>query len=133
MWGKTVRPVLIRYPKSDTKTVRNPSIDGELFHFDITLQMSYISESKFAEICEGINADRAVIVKHNPIGTEQEILLWMLLSCLVTYLSLEDNQTPCFTGRPDAETYRDAIGFVLNGRSEPIFDPQPHIERMLAI
>ena len=95
--------------------------------------MSYISESRFREICQGIAADRSVIVKHNPIGTEEEILLWMLLSCLVTFLSLEDNETPCFTGRPDAETYRNAIGFVLEGRREEPFDPQPHIDRMLAI
>jgi len=94
--------------------------------------MSYISESRFAEICNGIRLDRALIVKHNPIGTEAEILLWMLLSCLVTYLSLEDNETPCFTGRPDAETYRNAISFVLEGRSEEPFDPRPHVDRMLA-
>jgi hypothetical protein len=95
--------------------------------------MSYISESRFVDLCEGIAADRASIVKHNPIGTEDEILLWMLLSCLVTFLSLEDSETPCFTGRPDAETYRNAIGFVLEGRRETPFDPQPHIDRMLAI
>ena len=94
--------------------------------------MSYVTESKLAEICEGIRTDRAVIVKHNPIGTEEEILLWMLLSCLVTYLSLGDNETPCFTGRPDADTYRNAIHFVLKDRREPPFDPQPHIDRMLA-
>ena len=95
--------------------------------------MSYISESRFAGLCEGIAADRASIVKHNPIGTEDEVLLWMLVSCLVTYLSLEDNETPCFTGRPDAEVYRNAIGFVLEGRRETPFDPQPYIDRMLAI
>ena len=71
-------------------------------------------------------------MKHNPIGPEEEVLLWMLLSCLVSYLSLGDNETPCFTGRPDAETYRNAIAFVLNGRSGTPFDPRPHIDRMLA-
>lgn len=73
-----------------------------------------------------------MIVKHNPIGTEEEILLWMLLSCLVSYLSLADDETPCFTGRPDALTYRNAIAFVLEGRRETPFDAQPHIDRMLA-
>ena len=130
---KIVRPVSIRYSKSNTETVRIPSIDGELFHFDITLQMSYINESRFAEICEGIRGDRDLIIKHNPIGTEEEVLLWMLLSSLVSYLSLEDNETPCFTGRPDATAYRKAIGFILEGRRETVFDPQPHIDRMLAI
>lgn len=96
------------------------------------MQMACISETRFAEICDGIRDDRAAIIKYNPIGSDEEILLWMLLSCLVTYLSLSDQETPCFTGRPDATTYRDAIGFVLRGRSEPGFDPEPHIDRMLA-
>lgn len=94
--------------------------------------MACITEAKFAEICEGIHIDRQSIVLHNPIGTEEEVLLWMLLSCLVTYLSLSDNETPCFTGMPDADTYRTAIRFVLNGRREAEFDAEPHIEKMLS-
>ena len=94
--------------------------------------MSFISEAKFSQIADGIRADREVIVKHNPIGTEDEILLWMLLSCLVAFLSLEDADTPCFTGRPNAETYRNAIDYVLRTRRAGDFDPQPHIDRMLA-
>ena len=35
------------------------------------MQMSFISEAKFAEICDGIRADREVIVKHNPIGSDE--------------------------------------------------------------
>jgi hypothetical protein len=96
------------------------------------MQMACISETKFAEICGGIREDRSVIIKHNPIGTEDEILLWMLLSCVVTYLSLTDQETPCFSGKPDAATYTDAILFVLHGRTEPDFDAGPHIDRMLA-
>lgn len=93
--------------------------------------MSFISETRFAAIIDGIRADRALIVKHNPIGTEEEILLWMLLSCLVSFLSLEDNETPCFTGRPDAETYREAIRFVLKGRMEEPFDVEDHLTRLI--
>ena len=96
------------------------------------MQMSCISETRFAEICDGIRDDRLAIIKHNPIGTDEEVLLWMLLSCLVTYLSLSEQETPCFTGRPNASTYRDAVLFVLNGRTENGFDPVPHIDRMLA-
>ena len=94
--------------------------------------MACISETKFAEICFGIHEDRDIIIKHNPIGTNEEILLWMLLSCLISYLSLSDQETPCFAGRPDAKTYRDAILFVLNDRTETEFDPETHIDRMLA-
>ncbi|MEQ1761667.1 MAG: hypothetical protein ABL984_00845 [Pyrinomonadaceae bacterium] len=93
--------------------------------------MACISETRFAEICDGIRSDRDLIVKHNPLGTEDEILLWMLLSVLISYLSVTDQETPCFTGVPDANTYRDAILFVMNDRTEDGFEPEPHIDRML--
>ena len=96
------------------------------------MQMSCIEEAKFAEICGGIRKDRETIIRHNPLGTDDEVLLWMLLSCLVTYLSLTDIETPCFTGKPDAATYREAIKFILNGRQNDVFDPDTHIDRMLA-
>ena len=92
--------------------------------------MAYISEAKFAEICEGIRVDREIIIKHNPIGSDEEILLWMLLSCLVSFLSLGENETPCFTGRPDADTYRRAIRFVLEGRMEESFDINHYLVQM---
>jgi hypothetical protein len=95
------------------------------------MQMTCISETRFAEICDGIRTDRDLIVKHDPIGTDDEILLWMLLSVLISYLSLTDQETPCFTGVPDAKTYRDAVLFVLNGRADDNFVPEPHIDRML--
>ena len=96
------------------------------------MQMAYISESKFSDICDGIRADREIIIKHNPIGSDEEVLLWMLLSCLISFLSLEENETPCFTGRPDSETYRKAIRFVLDGRMETIFDADRYLDEMTA-
>lgn len=84
--------------------------------------MTKISEVEFARIVDGIIQDRESIIKHNPIGTDEEILLWMLLSCLVTYLSLSDVETPCFSGKPDAKTYRDAIVFVLSDRRAENFE-----------
>lgn len=96
------------------------------------MQMACINETRFAEICDGIRADRDIIIKHNPIGPDDEVLLWMLLSVLISYLSLTEQQTPCFSGVPDANTYRDAILFVLRDRREDDFDPEPLIDRMLA-
>jgi len=94
--------------------------------------MAQISEKRFIEICEGISRDRASIVRHNPIGTDEEILLWMLLSVLIAYLSLSEIETPCFTGIPNAETYRQAILHVIDNRREKDFDPLPHIESMIS-
>ena len=94
--------------------------------------MGKITEAEFKRICEGLIEDRASIISHNPIGTNGEILLWMLLSCLNSYLSLEDSETPCFTGRPDEATYRKAILFVLSGRTIGDFDPEPYLDKLVA-
>ncbi|HUR97496.1 MAG TPA: hypothetical protein VMZ26_05440 [Pyrinomonadaceae bacterium] len=92
--------------------------------------MGTISESEFRRIADGIFDDRELIIKHNPIGTREETLLWMLLSCLVAYLSLSDSDTPCFTGRPDAATYRDAIRFILRDRRTDDFDVEPGLAKL---
>jgi hypothetical protein len=90
-----------------------------------------ISEREFGRICEGLKLDSASIIKHNPIGTEEETMLWMLLSCLVSYMSLSEIETPCFTGKPAAETYRNAILFVLKGRMSEDFDPNPYLDDLV--
>ncbi|MCC6825037.1 MAG: hypothetical protein DYH05_14635 [Acidobacteria bacterium ACB1] len=89
--------------------------------------MTTITEPEFARIVGDIHSDRESIVKHNPHGTEQEILLWMLLSCLISYLSLSEIETPCFNGRPDARMYHDAIHHVLKGRAAHPFDAAKHL------
>jgi len=88
-----------------------------------------ISEKKFAEICEEIYADRELICKHNPIGNSEETLLWMLLGCLVSYLSLSEIETPCFNGKPTAETYRQAILFILKDRKSEDFSAKKYLEK----
>jgi hypothetical protein len=84
--------------------------------------MTTISEAEFARIVNGIIDDREAIIKHNPLGSDEEIVLWMLLSCLISYLNLSEIETPCFTGMPNAEVYRDAIRFVLNERRSDGFE-----------
>ena len=94
--------------------------------------MTTITEDEFAQICEGIRSDRAKIVANNPIGSENEVILWMLLGVLVSFLNLSDVETPCFNGRPDEKTYRDAIIFVLSNRRETEFDPEKYIKLALS-
>ena len=92
--------------------------------------MRKISENEFAQICRGIYEDRESICKYNPIGTPEEILLWMLLGCLGSYLSLSEIETPCFNGKPDVDTYRNAILFVLKIRKEKDFDTEIYLEKL---
>jgi hypothetical protein len=93
--------------------------------------MTKISEAEFARICEGIYADRETIFHHNPIGTREEVLLWMLLSCLNSYLSLTEIETPCFTGVPNESTYRDAIVFILRDRRTSDFDVSQYLDKLI--
>lgn len=89
-----------------------------------------ISEAEFARIVSGIIEDRETIIKHNPIGTAEETLLWMLLSCLISYLDISDSEAPCFTSRPDAATYRSAIEFVITPRMSEGFDAGPYLRSL---
>ncbi|HEX8289612.1 MAG TPA: hypothetical protein VF556_16635 [Pyrinomonadaceae bacterium] len=95
--------------------------------------MTRISEAEFAKICAGIIQDREIIRKHNPIGTYEETLLWMLLSCLVSYLNLSEMETPCFAGMPNAETYRQAILHVLKDRKTEEFDAERYLKELTEI
>lgn len=95
--------------------------------------MTRIGEKEFARICTGIGEDADAICRHNPIGTREEILLWMLLCCLTSYLSLSETETPCFAGAPTAETYRDAILHVVRIRRETAFDAEKYLNRLTEI
>lgn len=92
--------------------------------------MDGLTEQEFDRIVSGIHDDRLTITRHNPIGTDEETLLWMLMSCLVSYLSLDESETPCFSRRPDAETYREAVRFILRTRRAAEFDPEPYLDRL---
>lgn len=92
--------------------------------------MAKINEAEFARICEGIYEDRDKIYKHNPIGTREETLLWMLLSVLISYLSLSEIETPCFSGMPTAQTYREAIAHVLRLKMEAPFDAEKYLNQL---
>ncbi len=93
--------------------------------------MGRISEGEFERICRGLAEDRESIIRHNPVGNENETLLWMLLSCLNSYLSLTEQEAPCFTSRPTEATYREAVSYVLRGRMVNTFDPRPYIDKLL--
>lgn len=99
----------------------------------LILAMQTITEAELDRITAGIFEDRESIIQHNPIGTRDEVLLWMLLSCLVSYLSISDLEAPCFTGRPDAGTYADALRFILKNRKNEQFDDEPYIARLMSV
>ena len=93
--------------------------------------MNLISEKQFADFCTNIKADRASICRSNPLGSDEEILLWMLLGVLSVFLSLSELETPCFTGKPDAATYRRAINFVLRNRKKDAFEIEKYLDELV--
>jgi hypothetical protein len=93
--------------------------------------MIRITEAEFARICNGIRKDSESICKHNPLGNRDEILLWMLMSCLISYLSLTEVETPCFSGVPTSDTYRKAIIFVLQNRKIDEFDVEKYLDDLI--
>lgn len=90
-----------------------------------------ISEIEFRKICDEIYQDRKIILKHNPIGGEEETLFWMLMSVLISFLSIEESQMPDFHGKPDADTYRDAILFILKNRKKDDFEEQQYLRDLV--
>ena len=93
--------------------------------------MTKISEAEFSKICGGINEDREIIIKHNPLGSDEEILLWMLLSILISYLSLEEKEIPCFPNSTSLETYRQAILFILQDRKTEDFETEKYLAKLI--
>ena len=92
--------------------------------------MASITEMEFARLCDGIHDDREMIWKYNPNGTKDEILLWMLLSCLISYLNLLEIETPCFPGKPTADTYHEAILSIVKSKSSERFDADKYLRQL---
>ncbi len=93
--------------------------------------MTKISEQEFAGICREIRKDGERIFRHNPIGTREETLLWMLLGVLISYLNLSELETPCFAGATTKETYRTAILHILQAKMETKFTAEKYVDELI--
>jgi hypothetical protein len=54
----------------------------------------------------------------------------MLLSVLISYLSLDENEIPCFPNATNAETYRNAILFIVQARKTEDFAVEKYLENL---
>lgn len=90
--------------------------------------MSTISEREFKKLCDDLYADRFLIYTYHPNASDRrEALLWMMLGCLVSLLSVPLLEQPSVYGGTGPDPYGDAVLEVLHGRMEPAFDPQPYL------
>ncbi len=92
----------------------------------VNSELNTISEAEFIKLCDDIYADRWQIYEFNPNASRREALLWMLTGCLMSLLSASvSEQTNAGDYRSDP--YGHAIREILQNRTQPPFDPQPHL------
>ena len=90
-----------------------------------------ISEEEFEKLCDDVYADRFQIYAYNPNVSRREALLWMILGCLLTLLSVPLPKQPSAYGGTSDDLYGDAIREVLKDRTKPRFDPQTYLGELL--
>jgi hypothetical protein len=95
------------------------------------LTVETISEDEFRRLCEDIYRDRSTIYGFRPDARRGEALLWMLLGCLISLLSLSDAELQTLLADASgADPYNDAVCALLQARARPGFDCRPHVERL---
>lgn len=77
-----------------------------------------ISESELRRICDEIYRDRFSIYDFNPNAGHAEAVQWMLLGCLISRLSITDEELQ----KLDAASYTEAIVKFLKERGTGGFD-----------
>lgn len=89
-----------------------------------------ISEAELRRLCDEIYRDRLEIYEFNPGMSRREAVLWMLLGCLISLLSVTDAESAELTVSPSHDPYGESVCKLLNARSSPPFDPQPFVEEL---
>ena len=89
-----------------------------------------ISEGEFKRVCDQIYKDRQELYSFNPGAGQRGALLWMLLGCLISLLSVEDRELESLFESSGQDPYGDAVRTLLKERAEPPFDPQPYLDRL---
>lgn len=90
-----------------------------------------ISEDEFRRVCAEIYRDRFEIYSFRPDATEREALLWMLLGCLISLLSISHDELSSLADPSSEDLYGDAIHKLLQSRAEPLFDSRAIVEELL--
>lgn len=92
--------------------------------------MSTISAEEFEKLCRDIYADRWQIYEFNPNASRREALLWMLLGCLVSLLSVPLLDQPSVYGNSRPDPYAAAICELLETRMNPPFNPRAYLDQL---
>lgn len=96
----------------------------------IDAELPAISEAEFVRLCQDVYADRYQIYQFNPGAGRRGALLWMLLGCLMSLLSIPDTEHPSPYDNGSSEPYVDAICEILQNRMRTPFDPRTHLAEL---
>lgn len=94
--------------------------------------METISREEFKRLCDEIYADRFEIYEFNPTASHRDALLWMLLGCLISLLSITDEELQSLARSSGSDAYGDVITMLLRQRAAPPFDPRTYLEELSA-
>jgi hypothetical protein len=91
------------------------------------LSMETISESELRKICVEIYRDRFAIYDFNPQMKPAEAVQWMLLGCLISRLSITDEELQ----EASATSYAEAITKLLSERTAGGFDARSVVDELM--
>ena len=89
-----------------------------------------ISESELKRVCAELYRDRFEIYAFNPGASHSDALLWMLMGCLISLLSVNEEELQTLFDSSGQISYADAVCLLLEGRTEPPFDPREVVEEL---
>lgn len=90
-------------------------------------ELNTISEAEFVKLCDDLYADRQQIYEFNPGAGRREALLWMLLGCLISLLSVPASEQPSDYDDSSPDPYVDAVCEILQQRTRPPFDARAYL------
>ncbi len=92
--------------------------------------MEAVSESELKRVCEELYRDRFEIYAFNPGASHGDALLWMLVGCLISLLSVDEEELQALFDSSGQTSYADAVCKLLEGRTKPPFDPRALLEEL---
>jgi hypothetical protein len=89
-----------------------------------------ISESELKRVCDDLYGDRFEIYAFNPGASHNEALLWMLVGCLISLLSVNEEELRTLFDSSGPTSYADAVCKLLEGRTQPPFDVRAVVDEL---
>ncbi|HKS26652.1 MAG TPA: hypothetical protein VJS44_02475 [Pyrinomonadaceae bacterium] len=93
------------------------------------MSVETISEDAFKRLCDEIYRDRFEIYEFNPAATRRDALLWMLMGCLISLLSIDFEELESLTA--SSRDYSEVVcRLVREHAASPPFDPRLLVEEL---